>query len=124
MNIYFIYKSGFELAVQKFETFSSNPVKLHSEGLVHLLRNIWYNNYLGYMFYFKIENTPLSDLLIQDSIKSEINVVVLSDSIYKHCPDTVIIKGAYILFYQVYQSIIAHMFQVQFPNLVLKVGII
>ena len=55
---------------------------------------------LGLIYYFKIEYSPLSDLLIQDIIKSEKQLMVLYDSIWKDCPDTIRSTGAYTVFYQ------------------------
>ena len=60
----------FYFVVHKLEKFSSNPGKLHFEGLVHLLIYIMYNNYFGLIYYAKIEDAPLSDLLRQAIIKS------------------------------------------------------
>ena len=50
-------------AVHKLEFFSSNPGKVNSEDLVHLLRYIKYNNTFGLIYYAKIEDAPLYDLL-------------------------------------------------------------
>ena len=47
-------------SVQKFSKFSSNPGKVHFEGLVHLLRYIRDNDNLGLIYYAKIEDAPLS----------------------------------------------------------------
>ena len=66
-------------AAHKLKMFSSNPGKLHFEGLVHLLRYIRDNNNLGLRYYEKIEDAPLSDLLIKAIIKTESQLVVLSD---------------------------------------------
>ena len=67
----------FEL--HKLETFSSNPGKLHFEGLVHFMGYIRDNNSLGLKYYANIEDETLSDLLIQAGIKSEKQLMVLSD---------------------------------------------
>ena len=78
-----------------------NPGKVHFEGLVHSLRYITDNKNLGLIYYAKIEDELLSDLLRQNIIKTENHLVVLYESIWKDCQDIVISIGAYIVFYQV-----------------------
>ena len=51
-------------------------------------------------YYNKIEDAPISDILIQDSIKTQNQLMVLSDSSWKYFPNTGISTGAYIVFYQ------------------------
>ena len=79
--------------------FLSNPGKVHFEGSVHLLRYIRDNKNLRLKYYSKIEDAPLSDPLIHAKIKSDNQLMVLSDSICKYCPDTSRSTGAYILFF-------------------------
>ena len=43
---------------------------------------------------------PVSDLLIQSSIKTENKLIDFSDSSWQDCPDTFRSTGAYIIFYQ------------------------
>ena len=57
--------------VHNIENVSSNPGKVHLEGLVCLLRYIRDNKNLGYIYYSKIEDAPLSDLLRQDRINTD-----------------------------------------------------
>ena len=47
--------------VHKLEKFSSNPGKVHFEGLVHLLRYIKDNKTLGLNYYSDMKYEPLSD---------------------------------------------------------------
>ena len=47
-----------------------------------------------------MKDDPLSELLKQANIKTENQLVVLSYSIWKYCPDTGRITGAYIICYQ------------------------
>ena len=69
-------------SVHKLEHFSSNPVKVHFEGLVHLLIYIRGKNNFGLdILCQNIEDAPLSDLLIQANIKTENQFMVLYDSI-------------------------------------------
>ena len=56
-------------AVHNLAKFSSNPGKVHFEGLVHLLRYIRDNKTLGLKYYSDMKDSTLSDLLIQASIK-------------------------------------------------------
>ena len=59
--------------------FLTNPGKVHFEGLVHLLRYIRDNKKLGLRYYSNIEDTPLSELLIQASIKADNQWMVFYD---------------------------------------------
>ena len=87
-------------AVHKLAKFSENPGKLHFEYLVHLLRCIRLNKTLGLKYYANINDAPVSDQLIQASIKTEDHFMSFSDSSRKNCPDTGRSTGAYIIFYQ------------------------
>ena len=57
-------------SVHKLANFSSNPGKLHFEGLVHLLRYIRDNKTLGLNYYDDMKDAPLSDLLRESSIET------------------------------------------------------
>ena len=50
-------------AVQKLKKFSENPVIVHFEGLVHVLRYIRYNRTLGLKYYADRSYANLSNLL-------------------------------------------------------------
>ena len=60
-------------AVQKLAKFSSNPSKVHFEGLVHLLRYIGETNNLGLKYYADMNDAPVSDLLRQASINTSLS---------------------------------------------------
>ena len=47
-----------------------------------------------------MNDAPVTDLLRQASIKTEIQLMDLSDSSWQDCPDTLRSTGAYIIFYQ------------------------
>ena len=81
-------------SVHKLAKFSSNSGKLNFEGLVHLLWYIRYNKTLGLKYYENTNDAHLSYLLRQASIKTENELMDLSDSSWKYCPDTGISKGA------------------------------
>ena len=87
-------------AVHNLEKFSLNPGKVHFEVLVHLLRYIRDKKTLGLKYYADMNDAPLTDLLIQASIKPDNQLMAFSDSIWQYFPDTGIITGAYIIFYQ------------------------
>ena len=87
-------------AVHKLEKSSANPGKVHSEGLIHLLRYIRYNNTLGLKYYTDMNDAPVTDLLRQASIKTENHLMDFSDSSWKYCPDTGRSTGVYIISYQ------------------------
>ena len=90
----------FSFAVHKLANFSSNPGKVHFEGLVHILSYIRYNKALGLKYYSDMNDANLSDLLRQASIETENQLMHFSDSIWQDCPDTGRSTGAFIIFYQ------------------------
>ena len=47
-----------------------------------------------------MNDSPVTDLLRQASIKTENRLMAFSDSIWQDCPDTGRSTGAYIIFYQ------------------------
>ena len=87
-------------AVHKLANFSANPVKVHFEGLIHILRYIRDNKTLGLNYFADVNGAPVNDLLIQASIKYGNHLMDFSDSSWKYCPDTDRSTGAYIIFYQ------------------------
>ena len=74
--------------MHKLAKFSANPGKVHSEGLVHLLRYIRDNNTLGLKYYADMNYSSVTDLLRQASIKNYNHVMDFSDSSWKDFPDT------------------------------------
>ena len=68
--------------------------------MLHLLGYIRYNEDLGLKYYADMNHAPLYDLLRQANIKTDNQLMVLSDSSWKYCPDTGRSTGAYILFCQ------------------------
>ena len=89
-SLIYIFSTRVDLcfAAHKMVKFSSNPGKVHFDGLLHLLIYIRDNENLGLKYYTKIEDAPLSDLLIQASIKNDDQLVVFSDSIWQDFPYT------------------------------------
>ena len=67
-------------SVNKFAKFPANPGELHFEGLVHLLIYIRDNTTLGLKYYADMNDEPVSDLLIQASIKTENHLIDFSGS--------------------------------------------
>ena len=65
--------------MQKLAKFSAILGKVHFEVLVHLLRYIRYNKNLGLKYYTDMNNAPVTDLLIQASIKTENHLMDFSD---------------------------------------------
>ena len=90
----------FLFGVHKLAKFSDNPGKVHFEGLIHLLRYIRYNKTFVLKYYADLNDAPVSDLLRQSSIKTKNHLMAFSDSSWQDCPDTEIITGEYIIFYQ------------------------
>ena len=86
--------------VHKLAKFSSNPGKLHCEGLVHLLIYIRDNTNVVLTYYSDIKYAPLFDLLRRSNIKTKNQLMVLYDSSFQDYIDTVRSTGAYIIFYQ------------------------
>ena len=87
-------------AVHKLARFSSNPGKVNFEGLVLLLRYIRDNKTLGLKYYDDTNDAPVSDLLIQASIKTENQLMDFFDFSWQYFPDTTRSTGEYIIFYQ------------------------
>ena len=87
-------------AVHKLTNVSSNAGKVNCEGLVHLLKYIRDNTNLVFNHYVDTEDAFLSDLMIQANINTKNQLMAFSDYIWKDCPDTGRITGAYIIFYQ------------------------
>ena len=87
-------------AVHKLPKFSSNTGKVNFEGLVQLLRYITDNKNSRLKYYANIEDEPLSDLLRQNIIKTDNQLMVFSDSIWKDRPYTFISTVEYIVFYE------------------------
>ena len=83
-----IYNSIFEFFSTQVIKFSSNPGKVHFEGLVHLFRYIRYNKTLRLKYYVDMKDAHLSDLLIQANIKTENQLMYLSDYSWQDFPDT------------------------------------
>ena len=58
-------------AVHKLEKFSENPGKVHFEVLIHLLKYIRDKKTLGLKYYADMNDSPVTDLLIQANIKTK-----------------------------------------------------
>ena len=111
-------------AVHNLAKFSAKPGKLHSEGLVHLLRLIRYNNTLVLKYYANINGAPVSDLLRQATIKTENTLMGFSDFSWKDCLGTGRSTGSYIIFIKVGKLTMTHMFEEYLLNQVQKVSTI
>ena len=99
--IYSFYtRVGLSFVVHKLVKLSSNPRKAYSDGLIHLFLYIRYNKTLGLNYYAYLKDVPLSEFLRLPNINTENQLMALYYSIWKHCTDTVIIIGSYIIYYQ------------------------
>ena len=87
-------------SVHKLEKFSSNPVKVKFELLVHIWRYISDNKTLVFKYYADMNDAPVTDLLRQASIKTENHLMDFSDSSWQYFPYTGRSIGAYIIFCQ------------------------
>ena len=58
-------------SVHKLTKFSSNPSKVHFEGMVHSFVYISDNKTLGLKYYSEMKDAPSSELLGQASIETE-----------------------------------------------------
>ena len=93
--IYLLYtRVDLSFAVHKLSKFSSNPGKVHFEFLVHILSYIRDNKNLGLEYYSDMNYAPVSDLLIQDIIKTDNKFMAVSDSSWQDFPETGRITGA------------------------------
>ena len=77
----------FSFSVHKLAKFSANPGKVHSEGLMHLLRNSRDNKTLGLKYYEYLNDSLVTDLLRQDNINTKNDLMAFSDSSWQDCPD-------------------------------------
>ena len=68
--------------------------------MVHLLSYIRDNKTFVLKYYADMNDAPVTDLLINNSIKTENHLMDFSDSSWQYCPDTSRITGAYIIFNQ------------------------
>ena len=68
------------------------------------------------IYYACMNDAPVSDLFRQAIMKTENQLMELSDCGWQDCPDTVRRSGAYIIFYQGGGFTMAHMFQYQLLN--------
>ena len=99
--IYFLYKRvDLSFSVIKLAKFSSNPDKVHFEGLVHIFGYIRDNKTFGLKYYDDMNDAPVSELLRQAIINTENQYMALSDSSCKYCTNTGRSTGSYIIFYQ------------------------
>ena len=55
---------------------------------------------MGLKYYADMNDAPVTDLLRQDSIKTENHLMAFSSSSWKYCPDTFRSTVSYIIFYQ------------------------
>ena len=106
-NIHYIYCVGSLIfllskivylcfAVQTLAKMSSNPGTVYFDGLVHLFRWIRYKKNLGLKYYSKIEDVPISELLVQADINTDKKLKVLWYFRLKYCPYNGRITGSYI----------------------------
>ena len=92
--------SELSFAVHKLEKSSANPGIVKFEGLIYILRYIRENKTLGLKYYADMNYAPVTDLLRQDSIKTDNHLMDFSDSSCQYFPDTGRSTGAYMIFYQ------------------------
>ena len=71
-----------------------------------MFRSFRDNKTLGLMYYADINDTSVTDILRQASIKNKNHLMAFYDSSWQDFPDTGRSTGAYIIFYQV--GIIEH----------------
>ena len=86
--------------MHKLAKFSANLGKVHFEVFVHILRYKRGNKTLGLKYYVYMNDSPVTDLLRQASIKTKNHLMVFYYYIWQDCLNTGRSKGAYILFYQ------------------------
>ena len=110
-------------AVHNLEKFSSNPGKVHFEGLIYLLRYIRDNKTLDLKYYADLNDAPVTDLLRQANIKTKnhlMDFLILVGNIVQTLEE---VQDYTIFSIKVNQLTMAHMFQYQLLNTVQKVSI-
>ena len=108
--------------MQELAKFSSNPGKVHFEGLVQLFRYIRDNTTFRLKYYSDMNDSPVYYMLRQASIENKNKLMAFSDSSWQDFPYTERNTGSYIIFIKLVQLTMAHMFQEQFLNQVQKVS--
>ena len=103
--------------VHKLAKFSANPSKVHNEGLLHLLSYNRNNKTLGLNYYANINDTPVSEILRQDSIDNDYMILVI-----KIVQPMSEVQENISSFIKVVQFTMSHMLQYQLLNKVHKVS--
>jgi hypothetical protein len=86
-------------AVNKLAKFTRKPGRSHFEVMVHILRYLRDNTYLGMRYYSNIANAPLTQMLISQSIQSNHFLFGFSDSSWNDDQDTGRSTGCFIITY-------------------------
>ena len=99
LDLFIVYKRNLSFVLHKLAKFSANPGKVHFKVLVHLFRYIRENKTLGLKYYVDLNDAPVTDILIQDNIKTKNHLMTFYNSSWQDCPDTERSTGAYIIYY-------------------------
>ena len=74
---------------------------IHIDIIIHVLSYIKEKNNLGLIYYARIDNAFLSDILKQANINTETRLMVFSNSWWQDCSVNGRSTGTYIVFYKV-----------------------
>ena len=87
-------------AVTKLAKFMHRPGREHFCALIHLLQYLHDNTNVGLTFYWKVEDSPVYDLLTSAREKNIPCLFRMHDSSWQDCPDTGQSTGSYVIFGQ------------------------
>lgn len=86
--------------IMKLAKFMQKPGRVHFEALIHLLKYLRSNRCYGLKYYRYIEDSPIHVLLLENGIKSTLNIYGFHDSSWQDCPDTGRSTAAFLNFFQ------------------------
>jgi hypothetical protein len=92
-------RTGILFAVNKLAKFSRSPGRVHFDVLIHLLRYLRDNVYLGIKFYSNFMEAPLLKSLSSQNIEQHHPFFCFSDSSWNDDPDTGRSTGCFIITY-------------------------
>ena len=75
-------------AVTKLAKFMRRPGREHFRALIHLLQYLCDNTNVGITFYWKVEDSPVYDLLTSAGEKNIPCLFGMHDTSWQDCPDT------------------------------------
>jgi hypothetical protein len=86
-------------AVNKVAKFTKHPGRKHFDALIHVLRYLRDNTYLGIRFYHDVTEAPITKMLMMENIQQTHPFYGFSDSLWNDDVDTGRSTGCFIIVY-------------------------